>query len=35
VCRFDPSRRITIPEALQHSYFEGLHNEEDEPDATS
>lgn len=28
---FDPSKRITINEALEHEFFNDLHNEEDEP----
>ena len=29
---FNPDRRITIAEALQHPYMESLHEPEDEPD---
>jgi len=29
---FNPNRRITIAEALQHPYMESLHEPEDEPD---
>jgi len=29
--RFDPYSRIDVQEALEHSYFEGLHTPEDEP----
>ena len=28
---FDPAKRISVDEALQHPYMEGLHNAEDEP----
>ena len=28
---FDPKKRITVNEALEHPYLEGLHIEDDEP----
>jgi mitogen-activated protein kinase 1/3 len=28
---FDPKKRITVNEALNHPYLEGLHIEDDEP----
>ena len=31
---FDPTKRFTAEQALEHEYFEGLHFPEDEPDAT-
>ena len=31
---FDPKKRITVTEALKHSYLKGLHIEEDEPTRT-
>ena len=32
---FDPTKRITVEEALAHSYLENLHDEHDEPTSTS
>ncbi|KAF0702933.1 hypothetical protein AaE_015630 [Aphanomyces astaci] len=31
---FDPSKRISVEEALQHPYLESLHNSDDEPKST-
>lgn len=30
---FNPDKRITVEEAIEHPYFEGLHNSEAEPRA--
>lgn len=32
---FNPHRRISVEDALEHKYFEGLHSKEDEPVAQS
>merc|ERR1712130_120311 len=32
--QFDPTRRITVEEALSHPYLESLHDDADEPVAT-
>jgi mitogen-activated protein kinase 1/3 len=31
--KFDPSKRITVEEALNHPYLKDLHFEDDEPEA--
>jgi serine/threonine protein kinase len=33
--QFNPSRRITVQQALQHPYFTGLHDPSDEPVAAA
>lgn len=30
---FNPEKRYTVKQCLKHPYFEGLHNEEAEPEA--
>lgn len=32
---FNPSKRLTVEQCLEHPYFEGLHNPEEEPKATT
>ncbi|KAH9113819.1 hypothetical protein LEN26_007244 [Aphanomyces euteiches] len=32
---FDPTKRISVEEALEHPYLESLHNSEDEPKSTT
>jgi mitogen-activated protein kinase 1/3 len=30
---FNPNKRFTVKECLAHPYFEGLHNNDDEPES--
>jgi mitogen-activated protein kinase 1/3 len=30
---FNPDRRYTVKECLQHPYFDGLHNPDEEPES--